>query len=226
MKQAWRAVGAAQLARVRGRNDAKRWHRAAAAWDELERPIQAAIARWREVEAHIEAAIAGAAAPVGTGGEPAARQLGAGGSPGGGGAICSRLDWTSQRGGRAGRRDRPAGEDPFGLTARERQVLALVAQGATNRQIGAALFMAEKTASVHVSRILGSSASRRARRRRRWRTASTCPDRAPRCSLRRPRVRACAARRRATKLAASAPVSPFRTRACRRVRVKRRPPPP
>jgi len=33
-------------------------------------------------------------------------------------------------------------------------VLALVAEGATNRQIGAALFMAEKTASVHVSRIL------------------------------------------------------------------------
>jgi DNA-binding NarL/FixJ family response regulator len=45
-------------------------------------------------------------------------------------------------------------EDPFGLTPRERQVLALVAQGATNRQIGAELFMAEKTASVHVSRIL------------------------------------------------------------------------
>ena len=45
-------------------------------------------------------------------------------------------------------------QDPFGLTPRERQVLALVAQGATNRQIGAALFMAEKTASVHVSRIL------------------------------------------------------------------------
>jgi DNA-binding NarL/FixJ family response regulator len=45
-------------------------------------------------------------------------------------------------------------EDPFGLTPRERQVLALLAEGATNRQIGAALFMAEKTASVHVSRIL------------------------------------------------------------------------
>ena len=44
--------------------------------------------------------------------------------------------------------------DPFGLTPRERQVLALLAEGATNRQIGAALYMAEKTASVHVSRIL------------------------------------------------------------------------
>jgi DNA-binding NarL/FixJ family response regulator len=45
-------------------------------------------------------------------------------------------------------------EDPFGLTAREREVLELVAAGATNREIGERLHMAEKTASVHVSRIL------------------------------------------------------------------------
>jgi DNA-binding NarL/FixJ family response regulator len=45
-------------------------------------------------------------------------------------------------------------EDPFGLTPRERQVLTLLARGATNKEIGAELFMAEKTASVHVSRIL------------------------------------------------------------------------
>ena len=47
-----------------------------------------------------------------------------------------------------------APEDPFGLTPRERQVLVLVAEGRTNREIGDSLFMAEKTASVHVSRIL------------------------------------------------------------------------
>ena len=47
-----------------------------------------------------------------------------------------------------------AADDPFGLTPRERQVLALVAAGATNREIGRQLYMAEKTASVHVSRIL------------------------------------------------------------------------
>jgi DNA-binding NarL/FixJ family response regulator len=47
-----------------------------------------------------------------------------------------------------------APQDPFGLTPREREVLGLIAHGATNRQIGASLFMAEKTASVHVSRIL------------------------------------------------------------------------
>ena len=51
-----------------------------------------------------------------------------------------------------------AGEASVGtvdaLTAREREVLDLVAAGATNRQIAARLFISPKTASVHVSRIL------------------------------------------------------------------------
>ena len=45
----------------------------------------------------------------------------------------------------------PGGE---GLTGREREVLALVAKGQTNRGIGETLFISEKTASVHVSNIL------------------------------------------------------------------------
>ena len=40
------------------------------------------------------------------------------------------------------------------MTERELAVLELVAAGKTNRQIGEELFMAPKTASVHVSRIL------------------------------------------------------------------------
>ena len=53
--------------------------------------------------------------------------------------------------------------DTFGLTERELEVLALVAEGHTNRQIGSELFMSEKTASVHVSRILSKlGASNRA----------------------------------------------------------------
>jgi len=47
-----------------------------------------------------------------------------------------------------------AGPDVL-LTPRERDVLALLAQGHTNRQIGSTLFISEKTASVHVSNILG-----------------------------------------------------------------------
>jgi DNA-binding NarL/FixJ family response regulator len=41
------------------------------------------------------------------------------------------------------------------LTPREREVLALVADGRTNRQIARELFITDKTASVHVSNILG-----------------------------------------------------------------------
>ena len=42
----------------------------------------------------------------------------------------------------------------LGLSARERQVLELVAEGLTNRQIAEALYISPKTASVHVSNIL------------------------------------------------------------------------
>ena len=42
----------------------------------------------------------------------------------------------------------------LGLTSREAEVLACVAAGRTNRQIGEQLFVSEKTVSVHVSNIL------------------------------------------------------------------------
>jgi len=41
-----------------------------------------------------------------------------------------------------------------GLTSREREVLRLVVAGRSNREIAAELFIAPKTASVHVSNIL------------------------------------------------------------------------
>ena len=49
----------------------------------------------------------------------------------------------------------PANEhDDVALTARERQVVELIAEGLSNKQIGARLFISAKTASVHVSAIL------------------------------------------------------------------------
>ena len=46
--------------------------------------------------------------------------------------------------------------DRLGLTRREREVLALLVDGRSNRQIGEQLYMAESTAGVHVSNILGN----------------------------------------------------------------------
>ena len=43
---------------------------------------------------------------------------------------------------------------PYGLTPREMEILPLLVTGATNRGIARALFITERTASVHVSNIL------------------------------------------------------------------------
>ena len=40
------------------------------------------------------------------------------------------------------------------LTGREREVLSLVAEGLTNREIGRRLFISEKTVSVHLSNLM------------------------------------------------------------------------
>ncbi len=49
----------------------------------------------------------------------------------------------------------PDGDVLAALTSREREVLRLLAAGRTNREIAAVLFITPKTASVHVSNILG-----------------------------------------------------------------------
>ncbi|HEX5827904.1 MAG TPA: LuxR C-terminal-related transcriptional regulator [Candidatus Limnocylindrales bacterium] len=46
------------------------------------------------------------------------------------------------------------GGDTFGLSKRELEVLALIAQGRTNREIGDRLFISQKTVGVHVGNIL------------------------------------------------------------------------
>jgi DNA-binding NarL/FixJ family response regulator len=45
-------------------------------------------------------------------------------------------------------------EGPDALTPREREVVALLAEGLTNGEIASRLFISPKTASVHVSNIL------------------------------------------------------------------------
>ncbi len=157
LERAWAATGAAELTRARGRDKPAVWLKAAAEWESVQRPYLAAIARWRASEGHSAAGDRAAAAGLAAEALETARRLG-------GRWLIAELTGLAERArldldqGVASQRpvavDDDGPEDPFGLTARERQVLALIAEGATNRQIGAALYMAEKTASVHVSRIL------------------------------------------------------------------------
>ncbi len=67
---------------------------------------------------------------------PAPAEAGGPGSPGASGATGAEA------------------AQPFGLTARELEVLQLVAAGRSNREIASELFISAKTASVHVSNIL------------------------------------------------------------------------
>jgi DNA-binding CsgD family transcriptional regulator/tetratricopeptide (TPR) repeat protein len=48
----------------------------------------------------------------------------------------------------------PKRGDPFGLSPREHEVLGLISQGRTNREIGERLFISQKTVGVHVGNIL------------------------------------------------------------------------
>jgi ATP/maltotriose-dependent transcriptional regulator MalT len=163
VERAWLAVGRAEAARARGEDDPALWRQAAEDWDALSRPYCAATARWRQAEALVGAEDRTAAGEVSALALEVAERLGAGWLTAElqGLRARARLEVPVGAGGHAGngddgaaKDDGPAEELPFGLTPRELQVLTLIAEGATNRQIGTALFMAEKTASVHVSRIL------------------------------------------------------------------------
>jgi two-component system, NarL family, response regulator DevR len=51
-------------------------------------------------------------------------------------------------------RDQASRSDPLdGLTAQERRILELIGEGLTNRQIGARMYLAEKTVKNYVSRL-------------------------------------------------------------------------
>jgi ATP/maltotriose-dependent transcriptional regulator MalT len=152
VEAAWLASGQAEMASVSGGNAPEVWREAARQWDLISRPYLAAIMRWREAEAVVESGERDAANDPARAALETARGLGAR-------WLIDEIEGLARRARLQLQDDQPpAPEDedelPFGLTPRELQVLALIAEGATNRQIGASLFMAEKTASVHVSRIL------------------------------------------------------------------------
>jgi DNA-binding CsgD family transcriptional regulator len=140
-----------------GAGSALLWARAAAAWDGLGRPYPVAYARWREAEALMSARERDGAARAASEALAIARRLGSLWLAEEIESLAARARLQLGDGAPAPAAASSNGDDaddPFGLTPRERDVLALVAAGATNREIGERLHMAEKTASVHVSRIL------------------------------------------------------------------------
>jgi len=133
------------------------WTRAASAWKSLGRPYPAAYARWREAEALMTRRDRDGAARAASDALARARKLGSAWLVDEIESLAARARLQLGDGAPAPTAAATNGDeadDPFGLTPRERDVLALVAAGATNREIGERLHMAEKTASVHVSRIL------------------------------------------------------------------------
>ena len=150
----YRAIAEAEASRAAGSDDPAAWAAITARWEELVDPYEAALARWREAEAHARGGDRAAAQDAAARAHETAVRLGSR-------WLAEELDVLARRARlRLGPEEEAPGEAPpepadeLGLTAREREVLLLLAQGRTNREIGEALFMAEKTASVHVSRIL------------------------------------------------------------------------
>ena len=147
----------AERSRLEGRSDPEAWQRAAECWERLEHRYAAAYARFRQAEALLGARAPRAQIqPVLRAAHQATVTLGA--VP-----LGREIELLANRG--RLRLDEPVAKEPapaaspspaasFGLTRRETEVLTLVAAGRTNRQIGGELFITEKTASVHVSRIL------------------------------------------------------------------------
>ena len=157
---AWGAMAAAEFSRRRmllgdAPADSGPWEAAALAFDALALPLASAYARFRAGEALVTAGDRAAATVQLRAAAAIAAQTGAAllGDDVAALARRARIDLREEAPETiAEPDDSPVAR--LGLTPRELEVLLLVAEGRTNRAIGETLFMSEKTASVHVSRIL------------------------------------------------------------------------
>lgn len=151
------ALCEAELARAEGRSDPDAWRMAAEASLGEGHRYPVAYARFREAEAvlatrvdrarAIDALTAADAIANELGAEPVRREIE---------ALARRARIELTDGSPQAERNASAEPEsaPLGLTARELDVLRLVAAGNTNPQIAEALYISRKTASHHVSSIL------------------------------------------------------------------------
>jgi ATP/maltotriose-dependent transcriptional regulator MalT len=142
-----RSLAQAERSRLEGRSDPEGWRAAAIAWERLEYPFDAAYARFREAEAlladgaprhQVETVLRAAhQTTVALGAEPLRREIELL-------AQRGRLHLEEPMDTTASPEAPPSPAASLGLTRREVEVLALVAEGRTNRQIGQALFITPK----------------------------------------------------------------------------------
>ncbi|WP_433539035.1 helix-turn-helix transcriptional regulator [Micromonospora sp. CA-249363] len=150
------ALCAAEVSRLDG-SDPELWAASVAEWDRRNHPYPAAYSRLRQAEALLarrsRVATAGKLlreayrVAQGLGAVPLTSEI----RELAGRARVSLAERDSPDG--ASGSVEPADDELATLTAREREVLALVAEGLTNREIGQRLFISERTIGVHVSHI-------------------------------------------------------------------------
>jgi DNA-binding CsgD family transcriptional regulator len=150
--RASRQAASAEASRI-DTADPVAWETAARLWEECGDRYQTAYAHWRRAEALLTIGRERRSAQLG------ARKAYAIASAIGARPLVEAIAALARRG-RLDLGTEPALNETSAalqrleLTPREVEVFALVGEGMTNRQIAGVLFIAEKTASVHVSRIL------------------------------------------------------------------------
>ena len=142
--RSWLARAHAEHARLVGRNDPELWREAMREFGYGYR-YEVARNRWRLAEALTERGDRAAASGEAGTALAEAREMGA-----------EPLVAAVEAFGRRARLELPGSRVVIGvLTDREEEVLRLVAQGLTNRQVGERLYISAKTVSVHMSNVLG-----------------------------------------------------------------------
>jgi len=153
------AVAEAELARSRGDDaEPEAWGRAAVHWGRLDGPYLVGYSRWRQAEAILRTGgRRRAAARALSEAYPIAARLGAAPLLGEVEALSrrARIDLIIDGG---TRQVTPEHQAALSLTRREEEVLQLLGDGCTNRQIARTLFISEKTVSIHVSHVLAKLA--------------------------------------------------------------------
>ena len=147
--EADRRLAHALVRRAAGTPDPEAWEAAVEARRVLGRPYELGVVLWQAAAAHLAVRRREDAAAELAEAHAIALHLGA--RP-----LRDRIESLARRARIAleGVDTAEGAAERLGLTRREREVLALLADGRSNRQIGEQLYMAESTAGVHVSNIL------------------------------------------------------------------------